>query len=72
MTGDSGLIKVASRNVCGRTEENHESLSQDCGSQVRDSIVGPLEYEAGVTPALPPRQVGALTSQVAEVALRAV
>jgi hypothetical protein len=41
-------LKVLSRHLPGRTEENHENLSQVSRSPVRDLNPGTPEYEAGV------------------------
>jgi hypothetical protein len=54
---DRGLIKELSRHLPGRTEENHEQLSQDSRSPSQDLNAGPQEYEAGVVSTRPRRSV---------------
>jgi hypothetical protein len=41
-------IKVLSRHLRGRSEENHETLGQDSRSPGQDLNPGIPEYEAGV------------------------
>jgi hypothetical protein len=43
-----GLIPGITPEFAGKTEEDHESLSRNSRSPVRDLKPGPPEYEAGL------------------------
>jgi hypothetical protein len=54
MKGMKNQSRIVSRTSPGRTEENHENLSQDIQSSGRDSKRAPLEW---MEEALPPSKL---------------
>jgi hypothetical protein len=57
MRKDLDQFKALSWHMPGRTEENHENLSQDSLSPGRDLNPEPPEYETGVLTTQPRRSV---------------